>query len=91
MGLYRLGNNYTLTVSESAANSNAFSSHIRKVRVATTTDCHIAIGKSAVATTNDPLMIAAGGAECFVTSEGERLSCIQQTAGGTLTVTELPT
>lgn len=89
MGPYRLGTNQTLTSGAAAVNSAAFGSHIRKVRVATTADCHIAIGDGVVATTADPLLTAQT-TEVFVTSTGERLSVIQETAGGTVTVTELP-
>lgn len=59
-----------------------------KVRVCTTTDAFIKISNAPTATTSDVPMFA-GLPEYFTINQGEKVSAIQSTASGTLTVVEM--
>lgn len=85
--LMSLGNTQVVAYSASPGNSNVFVSNI--VRVISTSDCHMAMGNGAVATTNDTLMIA-GVAEYFEIEQGvQRLSFIQTSSAGNVYITEM--
>lgn len=68
--------------------TNTFSLGVTKIRVMCTSDAYIKIGKTPTATTADPI-IPANSVEYFLTREGEKVSAVQVSAGGTLHVTEL--
>jgi hypothetical protein len=71
-----------------AAIANAVGDEVRLVRVWATTDCHIAVGITPVATTAD--MPVTAKVETYIpVNGGDKLSAIRITADGTLYVTEL--
>lgn len=67
---------------------NAISSGITVVRVWLTTAGYIAIGASPTATTSD-IPMPANTPEYFVVPQGSKVSAIQASSGGTLSVTEM--
>lgn len=68
--------------------TNAVGTYTRFVRIVTTTAAFVKIGKSPTATTSDMYM-PAGIPEVFQIGEGEKVSAVQASAGGSLYVTEL--
>lgn len=76
---------YTATA---AATSNAVSEGVYAVRLVVSSDAHYAIGKSPTATTSDAL-IPAGVVEIIRINPGEKVSFIQNAAGGNGYVTEM--
>ncbi|SHM41110.1 hypothetical protein [Bradyrhizobium lablabi] len=71
----------------SAACTNAFGTQTYKIRVKATSDCRVKINKAPTATATDTYM-GAGDTEWFTCNPGEKIACIQVSAGGTLNVTE---
>lgn len=69
--------------------STAITSGVQKVRVVVTTAAYVKIGTSPTATTSDVYM-AADAPEYFTVKEGQKVSAIQVSSGGTLHVTEIP-
>lgn len=72
----------------SAAVTNAFGSQTYRVRLWATTDCHVVFAGSPTATTSD-MPLTARVPEYFSVNPGEKVAAIQDSAGGTLYVTEL--
>ena len=68
--------------------TNAVGNYIQVVRVVCTSDAHIAIAVAPTATTSD-LPVKADEVEYFSIKPGQKVSAIQQSAGGTLYVTEM--
>lgn len=68
--------------------TNPISTGVYAVRVWCSTDAHIAVGAAPTATTSN-MPVSAGVAEYIAINPGEKVSAIQQSAGGTLYVTEL--
>lgn len=84
---YRVFRDMTpVTVGGASAASAEVSPQVFVVRLFSTTDCHIAF--DAAATTNSTRM-AAGAPEYFAVSPGQTVNVIQNSAGGTLYVTEM--
>jgi hypothetical protein len=76
----------------SAPVTNGFSSQTYKIRVKATSDCRIRIGPpplagTLIAVATDTYM-SAGDTEWFTCNPGEKIACIQVSAGGTLNVSE---
>lgn len=67
---------------------NAISAGITVVRVWLTTAGYIAIGSAPTATTGD-IPMPANVPEYFVVPQGSKVSAIQASSGGTLSVTEM--
>lgn len=85
----RPGATQTVTTSgTSAASSNGFGSSTFFVRVVCTEDCHIVFGASPTATTSD-LFLPANTVEYFTVTSGQKIAAIQNSAGGSLYVTEM--
>lgn len=79
----------TITVgAASVATTNAIDAQCRRIRLVSTTACHVAFGSAPVATTSDPL-IPANFPEIIHVPRGVKVAAIQNAAGGTLFVTEL--
>jgi hypothetical protein len=72
----------------SAATTNPVSSYINVVRLISTTNCHVVIAKAPTATASS-MYLAANREEYFVIKPGEKVAAIQDTAAGTLYVTEM--
>ena len=72
----------------SAAITNPVGAQIRRVRLISTTACHVAIGSAPTATATD-MYLAAGREEYFSIHPGEKVAVIQDAAAGTLYVTEM--
>jgi len=68
--------------------TNAMPPNTVAVRIWTTTDAYVQIGSSPTATTADMPMVA-GVPETFAAGNGDKVSAIQISAGGTLYVTPL--
>ena len=74
----------------STAITNAFGTATYQIRIATTSACFYQVGdgvQTASATTSP--FLPATWVEYVTVSPGQRISVIQQTAGGTMTVTEV--
>jgi hypothetical protein len=88
IGTARLGTHQSVAYTGTAGTiATAISSGIHKVRVYVTTAAYIKIGKDVTATTSDVPM-AADAPEYFTIKQGEKVSAVQVTSGGTLHVTE---
>ena len=82
------GTNQNVTVAgTSAATAAAMSADATVVRLASTTDCYVAVGTTPTATTSD-VVILAGFPEYFLIEPSDKVAALQVTAGGTLSVTE---
>lgn len=68
--------------------SDGISDGVFQVRVNCSTAAYIAFGAAPTATTND-IYIAAGTPEYFTVSPGQKVSAVQASSGGTLSVTEM--
>lgn len=68
--------------------SNGVSTGISVIRVVATTAAYIKIAKTPTATSSD-VYLPANLPEYFVVNEGEKVSAIQVSTGGTLHVTEM--
>ena len=77
-----------ISVGATAAQSAAFGSSTIVIRVVANTDCHIAFGSNPTATANSTF-IPKGLPEYFKVNSGEKLSVIQDSAAGTLYITEM--
>lgn len=89
VGAGRLDTAQTVTYTGTAGTvTNGASTGINKVRVCATTDCWIKIGTSPTATTSDTLLPGLS-AEYFLITPGQKVSAVQVTTGGTLSVTEV--
>jgi hypothetical protein len=69
--------------------TNVIGSQTYKIRVLTTTDAWIVIGNNPTATVATGTYLPAKAAEYFTCTPGQKVSAIQDTAGGTLNVTEV--
>lgn len=89
-GTGRLGTHQSAAYTGTAGTiTNAMTAGIHKARVVVTTAAYIKIGSSPTAAATDVYM-AADSPEYFTISEGEKVSAIQVSSGGTLHVTEIP-
>ena len=84
--VFKIKTNEVVAYTAAAGNSAACPLGINVVRVHVTSAAHIAIGKTAVATTSDAL-VPANVPEYFRVFEGERVSAIQNAVGGNVHVT----
>lgn len=88
IGTARLGTHQSKAYTGTAGTiDNAVGSGIHRVRVVVTSAAYIKIGKDVTATSADVYM-AADAPEYFTIKQGEKVSAIQVSAGGTLHVTE---
>ena len=79
----------TVTVgAASAATTNAVGAHTSVVRLHADTDCFIAIAKAPTATTSD-MFLPSGQTEYIRVHPGQKVAAIQDSAAGTLYVTEM--
>lgn len=76
--------------SVAAAVTTAFATQTRIIRVTPTTAAYIAIGASPTATTTG-IYMSAGITDYFKVNPGEKISAVQDSAGGSLYVTEMTT
>lgn len=60
-----------------------------RVRVACTSNAWVLIDNSPTATTGNGMYMSAGIPEYFTVTSGQKVSAIQDSAGGTLNVTEI--
>ena len=89
IGVGRIGTTQNVAYTGTAGTiSNAISNGVQKVRVLCTTDAYVKIGSSPTATTSDAYVVGLSP-EYFTCSQGEKVSAIQVSAGGTLYVTEI--
>ena len=91
MGAYRLGTSQDVAFAGVAAQSAPIGDQILKIRLIASADCRIAIGPPASTTATATSTLLSAGRQLFaVTSSGEVVSVVQDTAGGNLNITELP-
>jgi len=76
------------TASSSAATSNAFASGTTVVRIIATEDCNIVFAASPTATTSSTFL-PANQVEYFKVTAGDKVAAIQNSASGTVYVTEM--
>lgn len=89
-GTGRLGTHQNVAYTGTAGTiATAMSAGIHKCRVVVTTAAYVKIGSSPTATTADVYM-PADSPEYFTIAEGEKVSALQLSSGGTLHVTEVP-
>lgn len=79
-----------IAVSGTSAQSAAISANAGYVRFLATTLCHIRIGSSPTATTSN-VPLAPYVPEYFVVPSGSKVAVIQNSASGTLYITEVTT
>lgn len=83
------GSGQNITASGTAANNSAaFANNTSIIRVATTEAIRYRVGPLAVAVATDTLL-PAGAVEYIGVAAGDRLSVIQDSAGGTVSVSEV--
>lgn len=88
-GTGRLGAHQSVGYTGTAGTiTTAITAGTQKVRVIVTTAAYVKIDKSPTATTSDVYMVA-DSAEYFTITEGQKVSAIQVSSGGTLHVTEI--
>lgn len=88
--VYRIvaGSGQNITTSGTAANnSTAFAANTPIIRIAPTEDIRYRVGLSAVAVATDTLLFA-GAVEYVGITSGERLSVIQNSTAGVVSVSE---
>ena len=80
-----------IAVGASSVQSVVFDAQTREIRVVSTTNCHIniAVNPTAAATDNNGMYLPANVVEYFHVSGGDRLAVIQDSAGGTIAVSEM--
>ena len=89
-GTGRLGAHQSVAFTGTAGTiTNPMSAGVHKCRVVATSACYIRIGSSPTATVSDPYL-PANVVEYFTINPGEQVSAIQVSAGGSLSVTEIP-
>lgn len=72
----------------SASTTNAVGAHIHCVRLIATSACHVEFGASPTADSGD-MYLAANREELFTIKPGQKVAVIQNSAAGTLYVTEM--
>ncbi len=88
-GTGRLGTHQSVSYTGTAGTiSNAITTGVRKIRVWVSSDAYIKIDSNPTATSSD-VPISSGSAEYFTVTPGQKVSAIQQSASGTLHVTEI--
>jgi hypothetical protein len=85
------GANQTLAVGVASAQSLAFAAGSKVVRVVATSNCWIVFGvnPTAAATSGNGSYVPAGAIELWRVTPGHRVAVIQDSAAGTLSITEL--
>ena len=87
---WRLGKAQTVAIGASAANnSTAFGSSTQAVMVTPTSNCHVRFGQPNPAAVSTDTFLSAGVPYVFAIGIGDFISVIQDSASGTLYVTEL--
>lgn len=72
----------------SAAITNAVGDGVNVVRLVATSACHIKVAVTPVATTSD-MLLPANTVQYLAIAPGQKVAAIQNSAGGTLHVTEM--
>jgi hypothetical protein len=82
------GVSQNVAIGAASVQSAAFGELTTCVRVVSTSDCFIAIGQNPTATTSS-MLLPAGAPEYLAVDAGMKVAVIQQSAAGSLNVTEL--
>jgi hypothetical protein len=88
-GPYRLGVTQKVAFTGTAGTSAAISSGVNVVRVALSSAGYIKLSSAGTAATISDVYMPAGLVEYIIVDPGTRISAIQASAGGDLSVTEL--
>jgi hypothetical protein len=78
----------TVAVSGTSAQSTAISANAGYVRLFSTTMCHIRVGSNPTATTSH-MPIGANVPEYFAVTSGQKIAVIQNSASGSLYISEV--
>lgn len=80
-----------IAVGAASAQSVAFGANTFEIRVVSTTACHINIAENptAAATDDNGMYLPANVVEYFHVSPGQKLAVIQDTAGGSICVSQM--
>lgn len=84
------GSTQSVAVSGTSAQSTAITANAGYVRLFSTTLCHIRMGSNPTATTSN-MPLGANVPEYFVCPSGSKIAVIQNSASGTLYITEVTT
>lgn len=76
-----------LSYTGTADTSDAFSAGTNLIRIVSTTACHVKVAAGPTATTSD-MYLPADVVDHIVVAEGQKISAIQASAGGDLSVSE---
>lgn len=88
-GTGRLGTHQSVAYTATAGTiTNAVAEQTYKVRLVCTTDAYVKVGNAPTATTSDPIF-PAGAVEYVTITPGQKVSAVQVSSGGTLSVTEI--
>jgi len=89
MGQERFGTTQVTAFTTNTAVPNAFGAQTYRVRLAATAACFIRIGDGVQTATVADVLLPAGVVDYVTVTPGQRISAVQQTAGGSLCVTEM--
>jgi hypothetical protein len=84
-----LGATQKVAFTGTAGTSTAISSGVNVVRVALSSAGYIKLSSAGTAATATDIYLPAGVVEYFIVDPGTRISAVQDSAGGNLSVTEL--
>jgi len=85
----RPGASHDVTFTTTSAQSAAIGGTITKVRLVATAACYVAFGANPTAVKPGSTRLAPNFPEVFLVRPGEKVAVVQDSAGGTLTVTEM--
>ncbi len=86
---WKLGAAQTVAIGASSVDSSAVGSETRALLISATSDCHIVINGNPTATATSTLIRSAYPPLVFGCGPGDKVAVIQDSASGTLYVTEL--
>lgn len=78
-----------VTFNGTSAQSAAFGSSTKLVRVAATQACFLAFGANPTAAASSGILLPAGVSEKFIVNAGEKLAVVQSSSGGILGIVEV--
>lgn len=86
---FEAGASQTVTISGTSAQSSAVGTYTFVVRLISTTDCYVAFASNPTATTSDMFIPGDKIERFFRIRPGDKIAAIQDSAGGTLYITEV--
>ena len=87
--LWRPGASHDVAIGAASVQSAAIGGTITRVRLVATSACYVAFGSSPTATKPGSVRLASNFPEMFLVRPGEKVAVIEDSAAGTLTITEM--